>query len=79
MECHFRVEENKDLLLFFRTLRTFSDRCDDRFRTFQHFQVSGDNSNWQHRPHTAVFHISELFVCCWYTTVSLFVTMNTED
>ncbi|XP_037534951.1 centromere protein P [Nematolebias whitei] len=33
-----RVEENKDLLLFFRTLRTFSDRCDDRARTFQHFQ-----------------------------------------
>ncbi|XP_030276563.1 centromere protein P isoform X1 [Sparus aurata] len=32
------VEESKDLLLFFRTLRTFSDRCDDRFRTFQHFQ-----------------------------------------
>ncbi|XP_070701892.1 centromere protein P [Pempheris klunzingeri] len=32
-----RVEESKDLLLFFRTLRTFSDRCDDRCRTFQHF------------------------------------------
>ncbi|XP_039468139.1 centromere protein P [Oreochromis aureus] len=33
-----RVEESRDLLLFFRTLRTFSDRCDDRSRTFQHFQ-----------------------------------------
>ncbi|XP_037831181.1 centromere protein P [Kryptolebias marmoratus] len=33
-----RLEENNDLLLFFRTLRTFSDRCDDRTRTFQHFQ-----------------------------------------
>ncbi|KAM6927862.1 centromere protein P [Xenentodon cancila] len=33
-----RVEENDDLLLFFRTLRTFSDRCSDRTRTFQHFQ-----------------------------------------
>ncbi|XP_041837235.1 centromere protein P [Melanotaenia boesemani] len=33
-----RVEENKDLLLLIRTLRTFSDRCDDRTRTFQHFQ-----------------------------------------
>ncbi|XP_044205842.1 centromere protein P isoform X2 [Thunnus albacares] len=32
------VEESKDLLLFFRTLRAFSDRCDDRRRTFQHFQ-----------------------------------------
>ncbi|XP_072237520.1 centromere protein P [Leuresthes tenuis] len=33
-----RVEESGDLLLFFRTLRTFSDRCKDRTRTFQHFQ-----------------------------------------
>ncbi|AWP02314.1 putative centromere protein P-like [Scophthalmus maximus] len=32
------VEESSDLLLLFRTLRTFSDRCDDRCRTFQHFQ-----------------------------------------
>ncbi|XP_059185880.1 centromere protein P [Centropristis striata] len=32
------VEETRDLLLLFRTLRTFSDRCDDRRRTFQHFQ-----------------------------------------
>ncbi|XP_060925600.1 centromere protein P [Limanda limanda] len=32
------VEESSDLLLLFRTLRTFSDRCDDRRRTFQHFQ-----------------------------------------
>ncbi|KAM9361920.1 centromere protein P [Symphorus nematophorus] len=32
------VEESRDLLLFFRTLRTFSDRCDDRCRTYQHFQ-----------------------------------------
>ncbi|KAA8593689.1 hypothetical protein FQN60_009805 [Etheostoma spectabile] len=32
------VEESRDLLLFFRTLRTYSDRCDDRRRTFQHFQ-----------------------------------------
>uniref|UniRef100_A0A8D3CC51 Centromere protein P n=1 Tax=Scophthalmus maximus TaxID=52904 RepID=A0A8D3CC51_SCOMX len=47
------VEESSDLLLLFRTLRTFSDRCDDRCRTFQHFQVSKDTpaptwtSNWQ--------------------------------
>ncbi|TNN56767.1 Centromere protein P [Liparis tanakae] len=33
-----RVEESRDLLLLFRTLRTFSNRCDDRCRTFQHFQ-----------------------------------------
>ncbi|XP_047438991.1 centromere protein P isoform X2 [Mugil cephalus] len=33
-----RVEENRDLLLFFRTLRSFSNRCEDRCRTFQHFQ-----------------------------------------
>ncbi|XP_058487418.1 centromere protein P isoform X2 [Solea solea] len=32
------VEEHNNLLLFFRTLRTLSDRCDDRSRTFQHFQ-----------------------------------------
>ncbi|KAM7005529.1 centromere protein P [Tautogolabrus adspersus] len=32
------VEERSDLLLFFRTLRTFSERCDDRCRTFEHFQ-----------------------------------------
>ncbi|XP_040014651.1 centromere protein P [Xiphias gladius] len=32
------VEESRDLLLFFRTLRSFSDRCDDRCRTFRHFQ-----------------------------------------
>ncbi|XP_031716574.1 centromere protein P [Anarrhichthys ocellatus] len=32
------VEESRDLLLFFSTVRTFSDRCDDRRRTFQHFQ-----------------------------------------
>ncbi|MEQ2286007.1 hypothetical protein AMECASPLE_037788 [Ameca splendens] len=36
----FRVEETQDLLLFFRTVRTFSERFDDRTRTFQHFQVS---------------------------------------
>ncbi|XP_077430379.1 centromere protein P isoform X1 [Vanacampus margaritifer] len=33
------VEESKDLLLFFRTLRTFSDRMDERRRAFQHFQA----------------------------------------
>ncbi|KAM4587625.1 centromere protein P isoform 2-T2 [Odontesthes bonariensis] len=33
-----RVEESGNLLLFFRTLRTFSDRCSDRTRTFRHFQ-----------------------------------------
>ncbi|XP_029358509.1 centromere protein P isoform X2 [Echeneis naucrates] len=32
------VEESRDLLTFFRTLRTFSDRCEERYRTFQHFQ-----------------------------------------
>ncbi|XP_029006302.1 centromere protein P isoform X2 [Betta splendens] len=32
------VEETMDLLLFFRTQRAFTDRCDDRRRTFQHFQ-----------------------------------------
>uniref|UniRef100_A0A4W5R045 Uncharacterized protein n=1 Tax=Hucho hucho TaxID=62062 RepID=A0A4W5R045_9TELE len=34
-----RVEDKRDLLLFFRTVRRFSDRCEDRRRTFQHFQV----------------------------------------
>ncbi|XP_056614072.1 centromere protein P [Triplophysa dalaica] len=33
-----RVEDTKDLLLFFRTLSTFSERCEERQRTFQHFQ-----------------------------------------
>ncbi|KAK2861697.1 hypothetical protein Q5P01_001230 [Channa striata] len=32
------VEESRDLLLFFRTVRAFSDRCEDRCRTFKHFQ-----------------------------------------
>ncbi|XP_074529902.1 centromere protein P isoform X2 [Halichoeres trimaculatus] len=32
------VEERNDLQLFFRTLRSFSARCDDRSRTFEHFQ-----------------------------------------
>ncbi|RVE73360.1 hypothetical protein OJAV_G00049560 [Oryzias javanicus] len=35
-----RVEESLDLPLLFRTLRNFSDRCDERHRTFQHFLVS---------------------------------------
>ncbi|XP_008407107.1 centromere protein P [Poecilia reticulata] len=33
-----RVEETRDLLLFFRTIRSYSEKCDDRTRTFQHFQ-----------------------------------------
>ncbi|KAM9860254.1 centromere protein P [Aulostomus maculatus] len=33
------VEESRDFLLFFRTLRAFADRCDDRRKTFQHFQA----------------------------------------
>ncbi|XP_076865494.1 centromere protein P [Brachyhypopomus gauderio] len=32
------VEETKSLFLFFRTLRVFSQRCDDRSRTFQYFK-----------------------------------------
>ncbi|XP_055725922.1 centromere protein P [Salvelinus fontinalis] len=32
------VEDKRHLLLFFRTVRRFSDRCEDRRRTFQHFQ-----------------------------------------
>ncbi|KAM3835989.1 centromere protein P, partial [Diretmus argenteus] len=32
------VEDSRDLLLFFRTLRRFSERCRDRRKTFQHFQ-----------------------------------------
>ncbi|XP_029946833.1 centromere protein P isoform X2 [Salarias fasciatus] len=32
------VEETSDLLLFFRTMRTFSERCHDRAKAFQHFQ-----------------------------------------
>ncbi|XP_056128757.1 centromere protein P [Lampris incognitus] len=32
------VEERGDLLIFFRTLRTFSENLDNRRRTFQHFQ-----------------------------------------
>ncbi|KAK9529571.1 hypothetical protein VZT92_013654 [Zoarces viviparus] len=51
------VEESRDLLLFFRTLRTFSDRCDDRRRTFQHFQVSEDTPapKWT-PPQTPALH-----------------------
>ncbi|KAJ7994442.1 hypothetical protein DPEC_G00249310 [Dallia pectoralis] len=36
--CVSGVEENRDLLQFFRTIRRFSDRCEHRQRTFQHFQ-----------------------------------------
>lgn len=32
------MEDTKDLLLFFRTLKTFSERCEERRQTFQHFQ-----------------------------------------
>ncbi|XP_051551404.1 centromere protein P-like isoform X2 [Myxocyprinus asiaticus] len=32
------VEDTKDVLLFFRTLRMFSERCKERRETFQHFQ-----------------------------------------
>ncbi|XP_024125714.1 centromere protein P isoform X3 [Oryzias melastigma] len=39
-----RVEESLDLPLLFRTLRNFSDRCDERSRTFQHFQMRGAQS-----------------------------------
>ncbi|XP_040889598.1 centromere protein P isoform X2 [Toxotes jaculatrix] len=49
------VEESRDLLLFFRTLRTFSDRCDERSRTFQHFQVSEKISRmWPWNKYPAV-------------------------
>ncbi|XP_065100579.1 centromere protein P isoform X2 [Paramisgurnus dabryanus] len=37
-----RVEDTKDLLLFFRTLRMFSERCEERQQTFQHFQKYPD-------------------------------------
>ncbi|XDV22564.1 hypothetical protein PO909_027436 [Leuciscus waleckii] len=40
-----RVEDTKDLLLFFRTLRTFSERCGERRQTFQHFQVTSNRSS----------------------------------
>lgn len=33
-----RAEESCDLLQFFRTLQNFSARCEDRRRTFHHFQ-----------------------------------------
>ncbi|XP_035245249.1 centromere protein P [Anguilla anguilla] len=34
------VEETKSLLLFFRALRAFSERCEQRSRTFAHFKVT---------------------------------------
>lgn len=40
MFCLLRVEENRDILLFFRTLRNYAQTCDQRSKTFQHFQVS---------------------------------------
>lgn len=33
-----RVEENRDILLFFRTLRNYAQAYDQRSKTFQHFQ-----------------------------------------
>ncbi|KAK3536512.1 hypothetical protein QTP86_013839 [Hemibagrus guttatus] len=43
--CGFQssVEESKSVFLFFRTLRTFSERCMQRTCTFQHFKISFQN------------------------------------
>ncbi|TNM89195.1 hypothetical protein fugu_005450 [Takifugu bimaculatus] len=44
------MEEDWNLLLFFRTLRTFSNRCDERRQTFQHFQISSTHENFANSP-----------------------------
>ncbi|MEQ2204892.1 hypothetical protein XENOCAPTIV_020495, partial [Xenoophorus captivus] len=49
-EVQPRVEETQDLLLFFRTVRTFSERFDDRTRTFQHFQNNSCVAQMMERP-----------------------------
>uniref|UniRef100_A0A3B3YAI1 Centromere protein P n=1 Tax=Poecilia mexicana TaxID=48701 RepID=A0A3B3YAI1_9TELE len=46
-----RVEETRDLLLFFRTIRSYSEKCDDRTRTFQHFQVSQSRTGQPRTSH----------------------------
>ncbi|XP_062400702.1 centromere protein P [Sardina pilchardus] len=38
-----RMEETKSLLLFFRTLRSFSENCEHRSKTFQHFKEKYPN------------------------------------
>ncbi|XP_038127960.1 centromere protein P [Cyprinodon tularosa] len=48
-----RVEGTRDLLLLFRTMRTFLDRSDDRTRTFKHFQV-GEDPVWEFTPPLSV-------------------------
>ncbi|KAI4885945.1 hypothetical protein NFI96_027873, partial [Prochilodus magdalenae] len=49
--CAFvsRVEETKSLLLFFRTLRMFSERCKQRSRTFEYFK-SFSGCHWNPHP-----------------------------
>lgn len=64
-----RVEESRDLLLFFRTLRNFSDRCEDRRRTFQHLQdkypsvVSLPGGSWSE---VMTLNHPELPSCVWF-------------
>ncbi|XP_057701930.1 centromere protein P isoform X2 [Corythoichthys intestinalis] len=71
------VEESKDLLLFFRTLRTLSDRINDRRRTFQHFQAKypqvvslpdGDSSSTLALHHPALKRCT--FLLHWCVDVS---------
>ncbi|XP_051932327.1 centromere protein P isoform X2 [Hippocampus zosterae] len=74
------VEESKDLLLFFRTLRTFSDRMDERRRAFQHFQTKyegvvcapGDNSS------LLTFHHPDLPGCIFLVHWSVDVSKEGE-
>ncbi|XP_023996756.2 centromere protein P [Salvelinus sp. IW2-2015] len=57
------VEDKRDLLLFFRTVRRFSDRCEDRRRTFQHFQVGLYLVLYTARFGTLPNRGSSLFMC----------------
>ncbi|XP_019716037.1 centromere protein P [Hippocampus comes] len=74
------VEESKDILLFFRTLRTFSDRMDERRRAFQHFQTKyghvvcapGDNSS------LLTFHHPDLPGCIFLVHWSVDVSKEGE-
>ncbi|XP_064161985.1 centromere protein P isoform X2 [Anguilla rostrata] len=48
------VEETKSLLLFFRALRAFSERCEQRSRTFAHFKRLSERN--QVRPYNRFAH-----------------------
>lgn len=74
-----RVEETQDLLLFFRTLRTFSDRSDERRRTFSQLQTkfpSVVSLPGGQRSEVMALHHPELPGCCLFIHWSILVNKD---